>query len=640
MLSSIIILSLISLAGAAISVYQEHPRQFLLRSLLISCVLLTVSWDIASWLQIFNIYPHFLFLLITLSCLVLLYKLFFKHHVVTRYALRYFKSPSFLVDLLIIVTTGIYIAIVGVYVEIPADIFAHLEGVQIALNNSKIGLLGSDPIWYSLIALVLNFSGEDIQDIFQSFTYLTMTMFLLGVRCFASEVGQRLLFSNGKNAFFSLLAVVFTAILFGTSVFSYLRYYTFAPGYIAYLIFMLGALVATDLKFTQTQFRTSAGSCVVLAFCVFVTLHFHKQEALFLLLLIVFSLTWDCVSYWQSKNYFNRLGAAFIPIVLFGIILLATVVSYVYLISSGGLSEARPALDNNTITLFWLPGSAGYLQIADPLGRAYETLGFLGLTVIALYFMPILRSYRTKIITALIFVPIVTMFSPTFTVFFLEWTLPSVLWRLAYMIPIGVVTALCIVSMITLLKKKFVLAMIGLAIIFLQLVPFPGLENLQHTRYTSLSIIDKRNTPNHWADLIGFMSGHRDMNILSDPITGYVLTALTGVRHSHSKFHSTKVGDINKQRYGPNSFLDHAEEGDWMFVINLRDGVDSINGKRSGHWPRATTVVGNYYSDQLLEWLSIDRLHRTHLSSKLPSHFELAWHRDSIWVFLLKRVDT
>ena len=109
-----------------------------------------------------------------------------------------------------------------------------------------------------------------------------------------------------KNAFFSLLAVIFTAILFGTSVFSYLRYYTFAPGYIAYLIFMLGALVATDLKFAQNQFRTSAGSFVVLAFCVFVTFHFHKQEALFLLLLIVFSLTWDCVSYWQSKNYWDR----------------------------------------------------------------------------------------------------------------------------------------------------------------------------------------------------------------------------------------------------------------------------------------------------------------------------------------------
>ena len=158
MLSSIIILSLISLAGAAISVYQEHSSQFLLRSLLISCVLLTVSWDIASWLQIFSIYPHFLLLLITLSCVVLLYKCLFKHRVVTRYALRYFKSQSFLVDLLIIVVAGIYVAIVGVYVEIPADIFAHLEGVQIALNNLKIALFGSDPKWYSLIPLVLNFS--------------------------------------------------------------------------------------------------------------------------------------------------------------------------------------------------------------------------------------------------------------------------------------------------------------------------------------------------------------------------------------------------------------------------------------------------------------------------------------------------
>ncbi|MBO67039.1 MAG: hypothetical protein CL398_01890 [Acidiferrobacteraceae bacterium] len=640
MVSSIIILSLITLFGATVSVYQEHSRQFLLRSLLISCVLLTALWDVASWLQILRIYPSVLFSIIIVSCVALLYKFFTEYRIVARYALRYFKSPSFLVDLLIIVATGVYVAIVGVYLEIPADVFAHLEGVQIALNNLRIGLLGSDPIWYSLIALVLNFSGEDIREILQSFTYLTMTIFLLGVRCFTSEVGRRLLFNNGKNAIFSLLGVFLTAILFGTSVFSYLRYYTFAPGYIAYLMFLLGALVATDLQFNRNRLKASGSSLLILLSCFFVTVHFHKQEALFLLLFIVYSFTWECASYWRFKNNWNRLGVSFIPITVLGVIVLASVVSYIYLMFSGSFAEVRPPLFNNTITLSWLPGNASSLQIADPLGRAYETLGLLGLTVITLYFIPTSRSYRTKIITVLIFVPLLAIFNPIFTEIFLQWTMPSVLWRLTYMVPIGVVAALCILSMIEQLKVKLVLALISLAIIFLQLVPFPGLEQLQHTRYTSLSIIDKRNTPRHWADLIEFMSERQGINILTDPVTGYMLGALTGVSHSHSKFHATKIGDINKSQYGPNSFVDHAKEGDWMFVVNLRDGIDSINGKRSGHWSRDISLVSNYYSDQLLNWLSIDRLYRTHLLSELPPHFELVWYQDSIWVFLLKQVDT
>ena len=209
------------------------------------------------------------------------------------------------------------------------------------------------------------------------------------------------------------------------------------------------------------------------------------------------------------------------------------------------------------------------------------------------------------------------------------------------MTPIGVLAAICLFAQFDDWRSRKNIAFI--VCLLIALIPFRGLEQLQHLRYSTLSAIPKNNSSHIWNDLIQIIEEKGRVNLLTDPVTGYVLSGMTRANHSHSKFLETDEGNINKASYNSNSFYDYAREGEWLFIVNLRNGANNKNGQISGHWPLTVMKVSDYYSDELLSWLNIERptsidlegKERQSLKASYPPHFQLIWEHDHIKVFSL-----
>ena len=261
-----------------------------------------------------------------------------------------------------------------------------------------------------------------------------------------------------------------------------------------------------------------------------------------------------------------------------------------------------------------------------------------------LFFIP---SYkRPRLIVGLTLVPLLIMFNPILVSFLLQFTFPTVLWRFSYMFPVGVVIAMCCFitlenSALSRATKFFRLTPFGLL-----LFPIPHLDQFQFLRYPTLQSVNPGNSPANWDDLVKYISQKGEIKVLTDPVTGYVLSAMTKVRHEHNKFHETDVGSLRKYRYAPNTFLDYAIAARWFLIVNLRDGQPSANGRKSKHWPEDIMYVSRYYPTEMLEWLQIKNNASTEnelvtttdgIGKQLPAHMRLIWQKNNIWVFSLKR---
>ena len=116
------------------------------------------------------------------------------------------------------------------------------------------------------------------------------------------------------------------------------------------------------------------------------------------------------------------------------------------------------------------------------------------------------------------------------------------------------------------------------------------------------------------------LRGYRARNVLTDPITGYVVRALTKHAVFGFKFHEgPPFIPINYAGYGPTSFKGYES---WLFIENKRDGSSSNNGEKSGHWPADVMRVSSNYSEGLTNFLK-----------EPPQYFHLLWENDGIRIF-------
>ena len=198
-----------------------------------------------------------------------------------------FKS-SIYTDLGIVLIYTFYIVIAGPYLEIPADVFLHLGSIneqQAEIENGNF--LKGNP-WYFFLAYSLYVTGENITDLVTPFSAFVGSIFLLGVRYFSRAVGINLGWANIRLEMFSLMAVIVTFIYFGTGLFSYVRYYTFAPAPLCYLLFIGTGLYLCDVKKWPTTFQALASPAIFVSCSIFITYTLHKQEALFIIAITLF----------------------------------------------------------------------------------------------------------------------------------------------------------------------------------------------------------------------------------------------------------------------------------------------------------------------------------------------------------------
>jgi hypothetical protein len=188
------------------------------------------------------------------------------------------------------------------------------------------------------------------------------------------------------------------------------------------------------------------------------------------------------------------------------------------------------------------------------------------------------------------------------------------------MIPSGLLGAYVLAHFVGNYSKKTRSSLCVGLILIATLTPVHKYQNYLQQRYSTLGQVGTGNSSELWRDLVFEIGKHKDRNILTDPITGYVLRAMTNNKYYGFKFHGTgKHISLNHEEYGQDSFAGYTS---WLFVVNRRDGSISRNGEISGHWSSDITKLSNNYSKELISFLA-----------KSPSHMRVIWEKGSISIY-------
>ena len=523
----------------------------------------------------------------------------------------------------------VYLTLVGPYLEIPADVWRHLS--QIGDYNALFerGVIDLNQPWYLIYALALAISEEQLIDTIGSFSYLAPTLFLLLIVDFVRMAYQQTEMSDTKRHFLEILAVVFTLTMFGTSSFSFVRYYVFAPAFFSFPLFLFGVSIVGGYKYRPQSSGYTVLTAALLISCLLVTYLVHKQETAFLLVFIfVYCAYRITLKIWTRVecNHQNS-DRTFLGWIRPYLVWAALIWALVFALSAANPNgidlRIVPALTNNTllISLFLLDHIS--LVVADPAGRVFETVNLWSLTAIVLYFWFFRKGDRNLLISVLVIAPWFCVFNPIFAREFVDIAGHDVLWRFAYMTPVGIVGAHVVVFGLDKMRQSGMKVSVMLGLLGLLLFEIPGIDRFQNLRWHSLGRTDIGNSHLLWEDLVVRLGKIPARNILTDPITGYVVRALTDHKVFGFKFHDTSPFiPINYSGYSEESF---AGFDTWLFIQNYRDGTPSSNGRYSGHWPEDVMVVSDQYSGALREFLL-----------NPPHHFRLLWEDDGIRLYEIR----
>ena len=110
--------------------------------------------------------------------------------------------------------------------------------------------------------------------------------------------------------------------------------------------------------------------------------------------------------------------------------------------------------------------------------------------------------------------------------------------------------------------------------------------------------------------------------ILTDPVTGYIVSALTPHQTFRHKFYASEYYQAFPFAFEDYSDFPLSRYRGWLLVVNLRDGGHSQAGEISGHWPEDILKVSEYYPSNLLQHL---RMHK--------NNFETVWQTDDITIY-------
>jgi hypothetical protein len=527
---------------------------------------------------------------------------------------------------IIVVVATLYTVWANPYLEVPTDVYSHLGAVQHYQHRLSAGYLDSGSPWYQLFALGNYWGSTKIYAQLESFTWLASVWFLGSFyTIFIAVIGHYYRLS-AQERLFGLVATILTAVIFGTSVFSFFRYYIFAPAYVTFPIFLY--LAALSWRLFESKKSADLGifkTTVLISIGIWVLYCFHRQEALFLLLFL-FGLSAyvgsEKIIYIYQRSQFRQRAALALSaacVMLLGVVIgIAAMVSY-------GMFEKTSPLANNLIDIGSTIRVPLSILIGDPSGRIYETYGAFGVFVVLSYFLILKPKERPTFFSVLFIVPIATIFNPVFVALFLYWSEQDVVWRISYMAPVG----LCAVYIAYALFRRRVhsgsaKSLINFGayclVLVLLIIPYSSTQALQQLRYSTLSHISDANDYRNWQDLIQELQKYRHRHVLTDPITGYIISAMTDNRTFGFKFHGTGgFLDLNVPDYGRNSFEDYIG---WLIVLNQRDGGFSSNGDQSGHWPGDTLMVSQFYSPKLVEFLVTP-----------PPHIRKIWEGPLVKVF-------
>ena len=562
-------------------------------------------------------------------------------------SVRNFANVKFLFSLVFI---GLII-IWKPYTEIPADFWQHLEYIRSARNAIEMGQAVPDfNLWYVVQGWIWYLSNASVNNYIQWTWLFNALVFSIGCFVVAKSLFQSVEVDSKTLEIGSAIATVGMLLMFGVGVFSYFRYYTFAPGFFSYILYLFS--LSCLYTFTQKEHSTinRVRSAVLVPVLGVVVYLIHRQEALFIFLMFSISALYVIIDYCLTKfvpTKEQRMvetphrdktegGAVRRRLGIMAFVILIITVVMLMLIDY----KTEPVTHRDILDLGSIAGFLGGLKIIKMPSQVSDIYGILGLIVV----IATLVTYRVGgvpvVLLLSVVVVVVTLFNPVFVSIFLRLSEQEVLWRIGYMTPWPLMLGLLFFKAhkCSRLPKRLASSLVLLPIIFS--IGFIVMGEKERPKWIDISfkVPTLQSTPHANSyqfinDLIVELNERAQGNrhILTDPVTGYVLAATTKHSHRRWKFHPVDYIDFNLPGYSDRSFEDYKG---WLVVVNRRDGALSRTGKVSGHWPETILHISDYYSVKFLNF--VDQYTEPEGNARVQKsaiRFRKLWHSDDISLY-------
>jgi len=531
--------------------------------------------------------------------------------------------------LTILLCSTLYQSIFGSFTEVPADLYAHLERYQYALKNISQDKLGfalsleklffqKSGVFYYLIAAIASITGVSAESIVANVDFANRTLFIISIYFFTKTIFQKS--SNPKVI--AGVACVFLVLHMGINVFAYIRYYSLAPTMLNMVIYFSAVSLFIQTIKSNKGLRTVTSYFLIFLFAAAAST-VHVQEAMYIGIII------GTVSAIAVLSKFSFVGFDFqtnttqvVTITAFCVIAFIGIYTYSHL----NLSRAP-----NAHWRLWEFG-AGYGLVPDftTLNLKFQfsrVITLWGVLVFGLFFLNINRFKSNIFIMAGMLSPLVTILNPFFVDLFLRHYNSTTLWRLCFILPIHFVAADLFVYYIEKLKQSTLIAKIfsACALVFLIILLLPiknTWQGIHYSRFPTLAATKQSLSHHHYKDLISKLDSlDKPYQILTDPMTGYMVSAMTKHTNTRDKFFRGYYFDhFTFENYDDSPLIKYK---DHLIITNQRQQSRSRIGELSNHWTKDQwQKKHHYYTPELM----------AHLVSH-PLRFSKLWDNEGVAIY-------
>ncbi len=526
-----------------------------------------------------------------------------------------------------------YLLWAGPYIEIPSDALAHLKYMQqtsqdwLTARNATLapdGKLMNSHTWYDLVSYSLHLSHTSVAEASQWLHLITIPLFLAGVFSFALILyhGNH---SRAQAVAFASLSSLLVAVHFGVNVFAFIRYYALAPTMINLVVYFAAMALVLDM-FRRSRMNPTSLTITLVYFSTMTIA--HTQEALFmavmtLLLALYYSFAKTAKAESQAGTLRSSAPHQMAIFTTAALIVAASVWYYAHHYMAIKSSYLPRIVEVAMI------GGEKYF-VLNPENNFYQTLTSWGLIVYALFLVYFRDFLRQPYLLMGMLSPLATVFNPFFIDLFIRFYSDNTLWRFAYLAPIHFSAAHIVLIAWKDIKHGGAFLK-GIAIISILLLVFGSLLPLGEqspsgglfARHMTLKKTEDSNSPAYYRDLLAFLDAlSKREHVLTDPMTAYVISALTPHDAPSNKFFPRNDYKLKRSHYEKNDF---SENSHWLVVVNQRPGNISETGQTSHHWYADALNASNNYSPAF-----------TNFVKNHPARFKVLWQNNDITVYRIQ----
>ena len=543
-------------------------------------------------------------------------------------------------SILVLGSFSCYHILVGPYTEIPSDLYKHLARVKMVSNSLYGGVVPhldfslqdllfiGDRQKYFIVPFLHAVVSTKLRvlpvDIVPAATLISSLIFLSSVYWFSLRLLADIKIPINYKVVAASAAVIFTLLWLGVATFSYVRYYAYFASIFNFCLFF--GCVVLLLDYLERS-RTSELNLMAMGSFLFVMRVVHEQEMLFSLVILSGIVIWHFVKVKKGVCpcdlvMTRRAKRLFVTVC----VLVPTAICLIFVKKDIGLVIYPHIVDVGAILPLGVP-----LLIANPELRFWDTLAFYGLIVYLWYFFRYAWFGKTSYVVVAMASPLLTLFNPIFVGWFLR-VLPAggwdVIWRLAYLMPLGIVGAFLLIFSFWNGRKypnwrRYMNSGFGTVLLIGALTPFhtPYLSN-NNSRLSSLGPVDELAGSGLWGDLITAVQavpGNRV--IFADGVTRYVLGAVTRHYYPNKEGYEFDNAALPVTAW-PTSIEQLLNHPGALLVINRRNGRETASARISGHWAADELMVSRFYPSELDDFIVVN-----------GSRFSLLWKKNHIWLY-------